>query len=256
MNIVKLGGSVVTNKGAGKRIRRDALRRLAREAALPETIVLHGAGSFGHDLAKKANLRQGLQSPAQVRAAAQVAADVRTLHLAVLDALLAAGARPWSLPPGQVAQASGGELASLDTRAFREAMRLGFTPVSCGDVVLDDKQGVAIVSADAIALELAKALDGRRVVFATDVDGIYTVPPGTKGAKLLPRLTPEQLRGLDLGGSTKTDVTGGMAGKARAIAAIAEAGAEVWVVNGNKAGRLRGALKGKPSLGTRVSREG
>lgn len=254
MNIVKLGGSVITTKGAGKRVRRDALRRLAREVSRPDTIVLHGAGSFGHDLARKAGLKQGLAGPAQVKAAAQVSADVRTLHQAVLEALLAAGARPFSLPPGQVGQATGGELASLDTRAFRAALDRGFQPVSCGDVVLDDKQGVAIVSADVIALELARAFDAEVVVFATDVDGIYSVPPGTRGAELIPRCTPEQLRGLDLGGSRKTDVTGGMAGKARAIAAIAEAGAEVWVVNGHKAGRVRAALRGERPRGTLVAR--
>lgn len=254
MNLVKFGGSIITTKGAGKRVRGGVLTRLAREvAATPSLVVLHGAGSFGHTLAGKAKLKEGLREPSQFHAASEVSADVRTLHQEVLRALLAAKARPWSLPPGQVAFASGGELAGLALSPFQLALAQGFTPVSCGDIVLDDKQGVAIVSADAIAQHLAQRVDVQTVVFATDVDGIFTSPPGTKGAELILRCSPDELRAQRLGGSTKTDVTGGMAGKAQAIAAIAETGADVWVVNGLAAGRVHDALRGGKPRGTLVT---
>lgn len=257
MNIVKLGGSILTTKGAGKRVRGLVLRRLAREVAkAPDLVVLHGAGSFGHTLAKKANLLQGIQHPAQFHAAAQVSADVRELHLAVLRALHAAKARPFSMPPGQVAYCSGGQVAAIALAPFQLALRQGFTPVSCGDVVLDEKQGVSIVSADAVALILAQRLEARTMVFATDVDGIYTAPPGTKGAELILRCTPDELHQVATGGSSKTDVTGGMAGKALAIAAIAEMGCDVWVVNGLRAGRVHQALTGGKPRGTLVTING
>lgn len=253
MNLVKLGGSVITTKAGGKRVRTAALKRLAGELrGAQDLVVLHGAGSFGHTLAKKAKLKQGIARPEQRHAASMVAADVRTLHNAVLRALQAQQLRPFSLPPGQLAWATGGELGGIALAPFRLALQQGFTPVTCGDVVLDDKQGVAIVSADTIALALVDALRGRRMVFATDVDGIYTAPPGTRGAELLPRLQPDDLRELSLGGSRAADVTGGMAGKGMAIAAIAELGCEVWVVNGLKAGRVRDAVQGKAPVGTVV----
>jgi isopentenyl phosphate kinase len=251
--LVKLGGSVITTKGGAKRVRRPALRRLAREVAgLPDIVVLHGAGSFGHALAKRARLQAGIQRPGQFHAAAQVSADVRALHLEVLRALQAAKARPYSLPPGQVAFCSGGELGAIALAPFELALRQGFTPVTCGDVVLDDKQGVAIVSADTVALHLAVRMKATRMVFATDVDGIFTAPPGRRGAQLLEECTATDLRAMELGGSRAADVTGGMAGKGRAIAAIAGQGCEVWVVNGLKAGRVGDALHGKAPVGTRV----
>jgi isopentenyl phosphate kinase len=254
MNLVKFGGSIITTKGAGKRVRSIVLRRLAREVAGGDpTIVLHGAGSFGHTLARKAHLKEGLKQPAQWHAASEVSADVRTLHLAVLRALHGAKARPYSLPPGQLAFASGGHLGGLALAPFQLALAQGFLPVACGDVVLDDKQGVAIVSADTIAQHLAQRLEVTRVVFATDVDGIYTSPPGSPGAELILRCTPDELREVRLGASAKTDVTGGMAGKGQAIAAIAETGADVWVVNGLRAGRVQEALQGKAPRGTLVT---
>lgn len=257
IQMVKLGGSVITTKGGAMRVRKDALRRLAREvapAAEEGLLVLHGAGSFGHTLAKKAGLVHGIESEAQRDAAARVSADVRALHVEVLLALQAAKVRPFSLPPGQLAYASGGELANMALAPVVLAMQQGFTPVSCGDVVLDDKQGVAIVSADAVALHVVPRLGVSRMVFATDVDGIFDAPPGTEGARLLTHLTARDLRGLSLGGARGADVTGGMAGKGRAIAAIAEAGCEAWVVNGLKPGRVRAALRGELPVGTHVAR--
>lgn len=258
MKMVKFGGSVITTKAGGKSVRSAVLGRLAREVARDagEIVVLHGAGSFGHALAKKANLALGLSKPRQWQNAAQVSADVRTLHVEVLRALNRAGARPFSLPPGQVAFASGGQLGGMALSPFQLALKLRFTPVSCGDVVLDEKQGVAIVSADAVALHLAPRLGVERMVFATDVDGIFTAPPGTRGATLIRDCTPDALLGATLGGSRHADVTGGMAGKARAIAAMAEQGCEVWIVNGLKAGRVREALAGKTPIGTRVRPSG
>lgn len=254
MILVKLGGSVLTTKGGGKRVRRAALRRLARElAGIEGLVVLHGAGSFGHSLAKRAALREGLRREAQRRAAARVAADVRALHLEVLRALEAAGLKPFSLPAGSVATARHGALARLDAAPFRLALEHGFTPVSCGDVVLDAEQGVAIVSADALARALAEGLGAKRVVFATDVDGLYTAPPGARGARLLERCRPEDLERLRLGGARGPDVTGGMAGKATELAGVAELGCEVWVVSGLAPGRVRAALLGQPPVGTLVS---
>lgn len=55
MIIVKLGGSVITDKAEYRRFRADTVARLASEIASSgeRVIVVHGAGSFGHILAKE-----------------------------------------------------------------------------------------------------------------------------------------------------------------------------------------------------------
>jgi len=251
--VVKLGGSILTTKGGAKRVRGATLARLASELrGTPDLVVLHGAGSFGHVLARRARLREGLRTPAQRKAAAQVRRDVLALHTAVLDALGAAGLRAWSLPTGALALAADGELDALPVAPFQAAVEQGFVPVAMGDVVLDAKQGIAIVSADAVAQHLAAHLGVERMVFATDVDGLFDRDPALPGAQLLRETTPAHLRAMRFGGSRNPDVTGGMEGKARAIADMAARGCEVWVVNGLVPGRVRDAVRGKTGVGTRV----
>src|SRR5664280_2708581 len=57
--ILKLGGSVITDKGACEGVVREAdLLRIAREVSefRGKMIIVHGAGSFGHTYARKYGL--------------------------------------------------------------------------------------------------------------------------------------------------------------------------------------------------------
>jgi isopentenyl phosphate kinase len=54
--ILKLGGSAITEKGAYEGVvKEDALLRIAKEVSQyrGKMIIVHGAGSFGHNLCKK-----------------------------------------------------------------------------------------------------------------------------------------------------------------------------------------------------------
>ena len=55
MFILKLGGSIITRKAEKGCFRQDIMDNLAKEIkeANKESIIVHGAGSFGHILAKK-----------------------------------------------------------------------------------------------------------------------------------------------------------------------------------------------------------
>ena len=67
MFIVKLGGSVITDKSRENSFKQEIANRLSREIknANKKSIIIHGAGSFGHILAKKYNLDQGFKSDEQ-----------------------------------------------------------------------------------------------------------------------------------------------------------------------------------------------
>src|SRR2546427_12219013 len=105
MLLVKLGGSVITVKSKYRTLRGPDLSRLARELAAgagPDTVLVHGAGSYGHILAATHRLKAGAQGPDQLAAVAPGQRDVRDLDLKVLD-----GRLPARLPPAAVAPSLG-----------------------------------------------------------------------------------------------------------------------------------------------------
>jgi isopentenyl phosphate kinase len=254
ITVVKLGGSILTRKKEAERLRPKLLTRLSKEiAGGPGPIVLlHGAGSFGHPGALRFGLARAPPDPAprvhRARGAAIVSAEVRRLHLAVLRALVAAGARPWSVPTATVASNRSGHIADLTVKPFTAAMDRGLVPVAFGDVVPDEDWQFSILSADAIAVELARRLPVLRVLFVSDVPGIYEpkalpehqVVPEVDAA-LVDRLTP---RGAG------PDVTGGIRGKAMAMRAIAALGADAGLISGLQDGLLSRALRGEPVHGS------
>ncbi|HWG91052.1 MAG TPA: isopentenyl phosphate kinase [Candidatus Thermoplasmatota archaeon] len=252
--LVKLGGSVLTDKTRYRTSRPDVIARLAKECATAPTplVVVHGGGSYGHVKAKEYGLKAGLTDARSREGFALVHADMRDLHQQVLRALQAAGIPAVGVPPFAAGRAEGGHLTGLHAEPFRDALRAGLTPVTFGDAVLDPVQGCAIVSGDTLMLHLARLLRPTCVLFVTNVDGLHDRDPATPGARLLDRVTPDALLGVAATEGAAPDVTGGMAGKARHMGEIARLGVPVQVVNGLVAGRLQDALAGKPVTGTEV----
>ena len=62
--VIKLGGGLITDKGSMKKFDSDSVERIADsissivEMGVP-VIVVHGAGSFGHLLAKEWSISEG-----------------------------------------------------------------------------------------------------------------------------------------------------------------------------------------------------
>ncbi|MCI4364418.1 MAG: isopentenyl phosphate kinase family protein [Thermoplasmata archaeon] len=256
LTVVKLGGSILTRKREEGKLRPKLLARLARELATTRSpmLLLHGAGSFGHLAAKRTGLAESPapgQTPAQRRrAAVAVAAQVRTLHQAVLRAAVASGIPAFSIPVGGLARNRAGALAELDPAPFRHALNAGLVPVSFGDVVLDESWGFSILSADTIALRLAPALGARRVVFVSDVPGVLESGSPAKGApRIVPRLDESTLDRL-LPRSGAPDVTGGIRGKLKVVLALAQAGVDAGIISGLRHGALSRALAGEVVYGS------
>lgn len=256
MIVIKLGGSVLTDKSRYRVLRRANMKRLATEIAesTRDACIVHGAGSFGHVVAQQHLLARGRsESDAQDAAASQVHRDVRDLHARVVAGLAEAGLAPVGVAPFDFATLREGALDTIDLRPIHRAIAAGLMPVSFGDLVPDATRGYGILSGDVVVEQLARDLKPERVVFATDVDGLYDRPPHEEDAVLLERVTPDEAVAATTAGSRGIDVTGGMAGKVARLATIARAGVPVLVVNGTKRGRLAEALAGRDVVGTLVA---
>ena len=236
VNLVKLGGSVITHKRRSRpTARRAMIPRLARIiAAAGPAIVVHGAGSFGHPLAEKYQLKKGADEEAgvraaQVRGAAQTLAQVRRLNALLCDALTSAGAAPAVLFPSSFVTTDDRALVVFPAERFAHLLELGFMPVTCGDVVADTQHGFTILSGDTLMVALARALRPQRALFVLDEPGVWDdfsaadrrIIPELDRAAIEAMLRREQASADASVTGTGADVTGGLWGKLRAALEIA-----------------------------------
>lgn len=261
--LVKLGGSLITDKKAEALARPATIERLAAELAAaraalgPDTwlVVGHGSGSFGHAAAARYGLGRGLRGGDPMGAAITQDQAAR-LHRLVIEKLLAAGLPAFGWAPSTGLLAHAGRARRTFFGTLFQALETGLLPVFFGDVVADEALGAGIASTEAVSLALARAatrrgLRLRRALWMGETEGIYddegrtiaTIDAGNLAAA----------RRL-VGGSAGVDVTGGMDLRLRTAWELTRFGTESLILDGNVPGRLQAALVGAEVPGTRVRR--
>lgn len=259
MQVLKLGGSVITVKDEPMTEDQDNVRRLCEEvkAAWPmPLIIVHGGGSFGHPVASKYGIADGFTSERQVPGFARTHQAMVMLNSIVVDELLDLGMPAVSVTPSSFITTSDGRIDAVDFWIVGRLVVRGILPVLYGDAVLDRKKGFGILSGDQLAVRLATELGASRLVFGVDVDGVFTSNPKlVPDARLIERLPLEKLEGfIKIGRSLTTDVTGGMLGKVSEAMEAVEAGVEVQIVNATKRDVILKAMRGEPVTGTTLTR--
>ena len=211
--VVKLGGSVVTEKDEPETVDREALADAARALAGFDgsLVVVHGGGSVGHYHAAE----HGVSTTTGTRdagAALAIHGAMAELNRVVVDALQEAGVAAIPVHPLSTASRDGnGELA-LPTDQVSRMLDEGFVPVTHGDGVVHAGEGITVLSGDELVVKLATAVDADRV-------GVCSTVPGVLDADdvVVDRIESFADVADVLGASEATDVTGGMAGKIRSL---------------------------------------
>jgi isopentenyl phosphate kinase len=212
--ILKLGGSVVTEKDEPETLDEPALDRAADaigEAHLDDLVVVHGGGSFGHHNAAKygVSAETGTHDAVGVFA---IHAAMRELNTAVVQALQNRGVSAVPVHPFSLGHRDSSGATTLPSAGVERMLDEGFVPVLHGDVVVQQAEGVTILSGDEIVVLLASALSAERVGLCSGVPGVFD---GT-GA-VIERIDDFEAVADALGASDATDVTGGMAAKVREL---------------------------------------
>lgn len=254
MILVKLGGSVITDKRRYRAFDSETASRLCREIGESgeDVIVVHGAGSFGHVLAKRHSLNDGFTSEDQIPAYAQVCEDVRELNGMVVSELNKAGIPAVSVPPGSCFVMDDREPIMGDAEVLRGLRRIGIMPVLFGDVVLDRKLGFAILSGDRIMEKLAELFDAEKTIFVSDIDGLYDDDPKTNpDARMYTDVDADTLESIESPIGVD-DVTGGVRGKMESMLRMSTDSRECVLINGKVEGRLLSALRGEDVACTRA----
>jgi isopentenyl phosphate kinase len=242
--LVKLGGSVITDKSRPFTYRSNVVASLAKVmASAKERIVLvHGGGSFGHTVA----MEHGLSATHSRSTAAGVAltrAAMYKLNSLVCSSLIRAGMSPYPFSPFDLLANTE---RSFRLRWLRYLLESGLIPTTFGDVV-PQPAGFRILSGDIIAEQLATILHPRMCIFAMDERGIYK---NMHRKVLLRDLSSSDLGSIEL--QDVADATGGIRLKLKVALAIAAKGVEVDFVSGLEPRNFSRALRGLDFTGTRV----
>ncbi len=256
--LLKLGGSLITDKTQPETPRLEVITRLAEEIADQgpfRFIVGHGSGSFGHNAAQRYNIANGIRSADQLPGIPLTQQRAAALHQLVVEALSEAGALPFSIAPSSCLVSAGGRPASFAAEPLALAFERGLLPVVYGDVVLDREGGISIASTEQVLETIARTLldqgwTVRSVLWLGETDGLYD-----ETGKTIPRVFAstfeETCRAI---GETKgTDVTGGMRLRLETALNLVELGIPSLLLNGLTPGLLGKALRGEKVVGTEIS---
>lgn len=256
--LLKLGGSVITDKMRPFTARQDVIERLAGEikTALAERgddlqlIVGHGSGSFGHQAAAKYQTHKGAVAVDSWLGFAEVAAAAAELNHIVLRALRAAGVPAITFQPSASTRTRGEQLMYFETFPLKEALKHGLVPVVYGDVSVDASQGMSIVSTETLFDNLARELTPNRIILAGQVEGVFEADPAINpDAEIIEEIDRTNWDEIEtmLGGSNATDVTGGMFTKVRDMyrLTLAMPPMQAMIISAETAGNVAEALNGQ-----------
>jgi isopentenyl phosphate kinase len=256
--LLKLGGSVITDKRQPFTARHDVIARIAAEIrnALAERdddlrlIIGHGSGSFGHEVAAKYQTHRGAVGPDSWLGFAEVAAAAAELNNIVIDALRQAGVPAIKFQPSASTRTRGEQLMYFETFPIKEVLQHGLVPVVYGDVSVDASQGMSIVSTEKLFDNLARELSPDRIVLCGQVDGVYNSDPlSNPEAGLIDTIDGTNWAEVEamLGGSHGVDVTGGMFSKVREMyhLTLAMPPMQAMIMSAEEPGNLEAVLKGQ-----------
>lgn len=248
--ILKIGGSVITEKDNVSTARKDEIDRISQEIASFKTnssdalIIVHGAGSFGHPQAMKwANAGFNAQGVYLTHT------SVKALNSIILDSLDRAGIRALPVHPLSSCLLENGRLVEFQISHVKLMLDRGIVPVMHGDVVMDRALGASVLSGDRIVPYLATAMSTSKIGAGSNVDGVLD-DTGTAVKKITPVSFIDIKKHIQ--GSASTDVTGGMLGKVSEFLELAKKGISSRIFNASRKGMVSKFLYGE-DVGTLIA---
>lgn len=241
MILIKLGGSIITNKQKPLSARPAAIRRICKTLAGVDEplVVVHGGGSFGHYWSVKYDMHTR-PSEYPVHGVSVVKNSMVKLTHIVLDIMADCQMNPYCVPPVSFMDAD--RPVPRRVMQMRQMTESGFVPVTFGDALWYGGKSY-ILSGDRIMTHLARILRPRLAVFALNVDGVYS---DMESGRLVGTLG----KGKITTDKVSMDVTGGMRRKIDESRTISRLGTRVFLTNGNRPQRIADAILGAGFHGT------
>lgn len=255
ITLLKLGGSLITEKSKAYTTLPDRIERIAKEISKAvkelknESIILgNGAGSFAHQSAAKYDTIHGFVDEQSLYGACVVHSDAMELNRIMTQAFLKEHIPVFSLQPSAFYLADDKRLSSEFMKILETMIDKKYIPFVYGDVIIDQKLGSTIFSTDTIFKHMGSYLAQKghriRIIHAGSYPGVLD----EKGS-IIPNITVQMYAELPdiLHQSKDTDVTGGMKLKVDEMLELAKIGVESMIIDGRNENTLYHALLGQQS---------
>ncbi|WP_371802832.1 isopentenyl phosphate kinase [Candidatus Lokiarchaeum ossiferum] len=264
ITIIKIGGSVITDKNIPFSLKEDVLDDLIDQIqkADQKCIIVHGAGSFAHPLAKKYRIVSGRNNEIedQIIGLIKTHNGVAKLNSIILNKFLEKKIPAMPIQPSAVFYQKRFPSGNLITVLIK-LLDLKITPILYGDIIFGQENDFSIISGDKIIEEICKQFVDlkkppkyriRKVIFCFDEDGLY-IEDADKKKKLLSNIEHKKIDSIkffNLG--LKIDVTGGILGKLEETKKICKLKIPVQLINGKQKNFLLKALQQQKILSTTI----
>lgn len=264
LTFLKLGGSLITEKGSKFTAKEEVIRRIAGEIKKARDknpgmrlAIGHGGGSFPHYPAEKYKVAEGIINKDSWKGFSRTRAAASKLNQTVTEIFIDEGLDVVSFQPSSTVVCEDGEIVQMDLTPAKHLLDEGQIPITYGDAVLDRDKGCTIVSTEKLLEYMARHMFPSRLIISGKVEGVFEDDPHENpDVELIDEITEENIEDTKekLGGSHGHDVTGGMLTKTMRMYGLVERipTAEVRIISGLKEGRIRKALDGQDVRGTRI----
>jgi isopentenyl phosphate kinase len=265
LSIIKLGGALLTDKSTPYTARKAILRDVAREikecldlGLLKSLILLNGVGSFGHPPVLEHQLHKGFQGPEKLLPLSNTFRIVNEFRNMIITHLQEAKVPVFLIHPSSMTVAEKMRMTRYFLEPLKGYMSVGLIPVLGGDMLYDTAMGWSVGSADQLGVILAQELGAKRLIFATDVAGIYEGDPKTHpDAQLIEKINLNELdETLETMGMGTADASGAMKGKLKALVPakdLIKKGLEISIISMMEYGNLKALLRGDHVQSTRIT---
>ncbi len=265
LTVLKLGGSLITDKSKPYTVRDKILESVSREikecmdeGLIKSLVLVQGVGSYGHPPVLEHKIHKGYLGPQQLLPLSKTQAKVAELRTIVVKNLQNAGIPVCLMYPSSMITSDKMKMTRYFFEPLKGFLSVGMVPLLGGDVLIDSVMGWSVGSGDSLTVLISGELGAKKLIFASDVAGIFDGDP-----KLNPSATQFDEINLNeieqvmeqMGASGVVDASGAMKGKIASIEPakdLIEAGLEVSLISMMEQGALKALLGGNKSKSTQV----
>ncbi len=268
LTVIKLGGSLLTDKSKPYEAREPLMKTIAQEikdcvdeGLIEDLVIVHGVGSFGHPPVLEYKLHKGYTGPEQFIPLSKTQRIVNEFRHLITKVFQEEGLPVNLLHPSSMVIAEKMRIANSFFEPIKGWMSLGMIPLLGGDLLYDAAMGFSVGSGDLLAVELARQLGAKRLIYAMDVAGFYSDNPKTNAdASLMDKISLGQLGQIlkDMEQKGAADASGAMKGKLYSISTASDlitSGLEVTLFSMMREGNLTSLLKGQEVQCTKVTNQ-